>query len=132
MKKIFLILLMLLAFTIADAITLFPHFVDVAGDYQDGVSDKFAELNISTNHWRVSPGFYSDIKEADEFLQDTLPFSSYTIQKETKTLEDGSVLIMYISTLEADGLNKDKWSRLYLFQSPDGPLYVGLAEDKIN
>lgn len=123
---------MAMSFTIADAISLFPHFVDVAGDFEDGTTDKLVELGIPTIHWRVSPFFFSNIKDADSFLMDTLPFSSYTIEKETKNLEDGTEIICYSTSLEADGLYKDKWSRLYLVQSPDEPLYVGLCEDQLN
>lgn len=123
---------MAMSFSIANAITLFPHFVDVAGDYESGTTDKFVELGIPTIHWKESPFFYSNIKDADAFLMDTLPFSSYTIEKETRTLEDGTEIVCYTSSLEADGLYKDKWSKLYLVQSPDGPLYVGICEDQLN
>lgn len=132
MKKTVFSLIMAMSFSIANAITLFPHFVDVAGDYESGTTDKFVELGIPTIHWKESPFFYSNIKDADAFLMDTLPFSSYTIEKETRTLEDGTEIVCYTSSLEADGLYKDKWSKLYLVQSPDGPLYVGICEDQLN
>lgn len=132
MKKIIMTLIMVMSVSLMNAITLFPHFVDVAGDFEDGTTDKFVELSIPTIHWRVSPSFYNNIKEADDFLMDTLPTSSYVIEKETKTLDDGTEIIIYISSLEADGLYKDKWSRLYLIQSTGEPLYVGLYEDQLN
>ena len=131
MKKIILTLIMAFSFFSANAITLFPHFVDVAGDYENGACDKFAELNIPIGYWRVSPFFYSNIDDADSFLKDTLPFSSYPIEKTVNVLDNGTKVITYTSSLEADGLNKDKWSKLYLIQSPDEPLYVGLYEDQI-
>lgn len=131
MKKIALTIMMAVVASAAQAITLFPHFVDVAGDYKDGASPQLTLLNISTDHWREAPSFYKNIKEAEDFLQDTLPFSSYTIDKDTKTLDDGTIIITYTSSLEADGLNKDKWSRLYLVQTPKQPLIVGISEDKL-
>lgn len=132
MKKFVLALAALIAASAANAITLFPHFVDVAGDYETGTTEKFVKLNIPTSYWRVSPALYEDLKSAEEYLQETLPFSSYSIERSSRNLEDGTVVITYTSSLEADGLNKDKWSRLYLVQSPKGPLYVGLSEDQIN
>ncbi len=132
MKKIIMLMVMAMSFSFGNAITLFPHFVDVAGDYESGTTDKFVVLSIPTTHWRVAPSFFNNMKDADSFLMDTLPFSNYVIDKETKTLDDGTEIVVYISSLEADGLYKDKWSRLYLIQSPGEPLYVGLCEDQIN
>lgn len=125
-------MIMAVSFSAANAITLFPHFVDVAGDFKDGTTDKFVALNIPTSAWRVSPSFYSSLKAADDFLKDTLPFSSYAIESERHTLPDGTEVVIYTSSLEADGLYKDKWSVLILVQSPGEPLYVGLYEDQIN
>lgn len=130
MIKFILSLMMASVFSAANAITLFPHFVDVAGDFRDGTTDIFIELNIPTLCWQVSPHFFKNLKDADSFLMDTLPFSSYDIKKETDKLEDGTEIITYISSLEADGINEGKWSRLYLIQKPDGHFYVGLAEDQ--
>lgn len=132
MKKAILIFLIAFGFSTAQAITLFPHFVDVAGDFTDGSTEKFTDLNISTIAWRVSPSFYKTLKDADSFLMDTLPFSNYPIEKETKKLDDGTEIVIYTSSLEVDGFYKDKWSKLYLVQSPDEPLYVGLYEDQLN
>lgn len=122
---------MAMCFSIANAITLFPHFVDVAGDYETGTTAKFETLGIPTGYWQVSPVFFSNIKDADSFLMDTLPFSNYAIEKEIQTLDDGTEVISYVSSLESDGLYKDKWSRLYLVQTPGEPLYVGLFEDQL-
>ncbi|MDE7413734.1 MAG: hypothetical protein K2N05_08125 [Muribaculaceae bacterium] len=115
----------------AHAISLFPHFVDVAGDYKDGTPEKFRNLNISTGYWRESPFFFSNIKSAEEFLADTLPFSSYVITREEKILDDKTQIVVYMTSLEADGLNEGKFSRLYLVQTPGEPLYVGISEDQI-
>lgn len=131
MKRIILALIMAFSFSFANAITLFPHFVDVAGDYENGTPEKFAELNIPTIYWRVAPSFYSNIQDADSFLKDTLPFSSYSIERIANKLDNGTEIIVYSSSLEADGLNEGKWSKLYLLQSPDEPLYVAIYEDQL-
>lgn len=135
MKKIVFTLLSLFLTVSSHAFSLFPHFVDIAGDYQDGTNPKFSELNIPTKHWRVSPSFYKTVSEADEFLTETLPFSNYKIGKETQTLPDGTIIVKYSASL-ADGiLGTDetlagKGSYLYLIQTPEEPLYIGIYEDE--
>lgn len=135
MKK-FLFLILALSFALSSqAITLFPHFVDIAGNYNEGTGPKFLELNIPTSQWNVNPSSYKTIAQAEEFLQETLPFSSYKIEKDTQTLPDGTIIIKYSSSL-ADGVfgtdesKVGKWSYLYLIQSPNEPLYVGIYDDE--
>lgn len=134
MKKIIFTLLLLAVSISSQAISLFPHFVDVAGNYKDGTALKFSELNIPTQHWNVNPYSYKTIAEADEFLKETLPFSNYKIGKDTQTLPDGTIIIKYTASL-ADGVfgideqMAGKNSYLYLIQTPNEPLYVGIYED---
>lgn len=132
MKKFILSTLMAASFSLANAITLFPHFVDVAGDYEDGTPQELIEINMPTNHYRISPYFFSNLKSADDFLKDTLPFTNYPISKDERKLDDGTEIVIYRSSLEADGINKDKWSELYLVQLPDGKFIVGIAEDAVS
>lgn len=134
MRKIFLILVSLFLTIGAHAITLFPYFVDVAGDYRDGTDPKFTEMNLTTQHFRVNPSFYKTISEAEEFLTETLPFSNYKIGKDTETLADGTKIIKYSSSLSdgtfgTDNTMDGKMSVIYLIQSPDGTLYIGIYED---
>lgn len=131
MKKLILSALLAATFSMANAISLFPHFGDVAGDYEDGTPQELINLNLPTNHYRISPFFFSDIKSADEFLMETLPFSNYQIDKAERKLDDGTEIIIYRTSLEADGLNEDKWSILCLVQMPDGKFIVGIAEDSV-
>lgn len=135
MKKLFFLLVSLFVAISSHAITLFPHFVDIAGNYKEGSDLKFTELNIPVKQWNVNPSFYKTISEAEEFLQDTLPFSTYSIGKDTQTLPDGTIIIKYSASL-ADGIfgpdetMAGKWSYLYLIQTPGEPLYVGIYEDE--
>lgn len=84
--------------------------------------------------------FYRDIEynsyisDADSFLKDTLPFSSYQISKDSKTLPDGTLIIIYSASsgdgvLGPDQSNEGKCSTLYLIQTPNEPLYVGISEN---
>lgn len=105
----------------SSAITLFPFFVDVAGDYNDGTPDELANLGITTMHYK-SPSFYSSLKEADEFLKDVLPFSNETILRNEET--KGKVKIVeYISPMLYE-----KVSHIYLVQFPDKRFLVGYKE----
>lgn len=135
MKKFILTVLSLFSVVCCHAVSLFPHFVDIAGNYKEGTDLKFSELKIPTKHWNVNPLSFKTISEADEFLQETLPFSNYKIGKETKTLPDGTLIIIYSASL-ADGIlgtdetKVGKWSYVYLIQTPGEPLYVGCYEDE--
>lgn len=134
MKKFSFVLLGLCVTISCQALSLFPHFVDIAGDYQDGTGPKFLQLNIPTKHWKENPYFYKTISEADEFLKETLPFSNYNIDMDTQTLPDGTKIIKYSASLAEGILGTDetmvgKGSYLYLIQSPDEPLYIGIYED---
>ena len=135
MKKLVLTLFSLVLTISCHAISLFPHFVDIAGDFKEGTAPKFLELNIPTQHWNANPYSYKNIAEAEEFLQETLPFSNYNIGKDTKTLSDGTIIITYTASL-ADGIfgtdetMAEKWSYLHLIQAPGEPLYVGIYEDE--
>lgn len=120
---------MAVVFSTANAITLFPHFVDLAGDFNQGTAEKFIELNIPIGYWTNSSHFFKNIKSADSFLEDTLPFSNYEIKKETETLDDGTEIIKYTSSLLSDGINEEKLSKLILIQTPGEPLFIGLYED---
>lgn len=135
MKKLVLVAVSLFMALCSHAVSLFPHFVDIAGNYKDGTDLKFSELNIPTQHWNVNPYSYKTISEAEEFLQDTLPFSNYKIGKTTETLPDGTIIIKYSASLADGVLGTDetmagKWSNLYLIQTPGEALYVGIYEDK--
>lgn len=134
MKKLIFSLLLMVTAAGAHAISLFPYFVDIAGDFNDGTTAKFSELNIPTSYWRMNPFSFSKISDADSFLKDTLPFSSYQISKDTMTLPDGTLIITYSASssdgvLGPDQTNEGKSSTLYLIQTPDEPLYVGISEN---
>lgn len=134
MKKLVLIAMSMFMAVCSHAISLFPHFVDIAGNYKDGTDLKFSELKLPTQHWNVNPISFKTISEAEEFLQDTLPFSNYQIGKVTETLPDGTKIIKYSASLADGVLGTDetkagKWSYLYLIQTPGEALYVGIYED---
>ena len=105
----------------SSAITLFPFFVDVAGDYNDGTPEEFSNLGITTMYYK-SPSFYSSLKEADEFLKEVLPFSNEPISRNEET-RDKVKIVEYTSPML-----DEKVSHIYLVQFPDNKFLVGYKE----
>lgn len=107
----------------ANAITLFPFFCDVAGDYSDITPKELTDLNISCRYSRVHPYFYSNLASADSFLQDVVP-SSEPINRDEKMV-GATKIVTYQSPMLDDVV-----SILYLVEIPEKGLYVGYSEDK--
>ncbi len=103
------------------AVTLFPYFCDVAGDYQDSVNPDFQKLGIPLLYWEI-PGGYTTVEQAESFLQDVLPFSTETIIREVKDI-NGENVVLYTSPM----LN-DATAVIYLYQNPQNRLVVGYDE----
>ena len=123
MKKIILTLAMCLIFVSANALPLFPFFVDVAGNYNDGTPDELQKLNINCKYWQ-SPKFYSKITEADDFLNSVMPYSEYDIKRNESIINKDTRLITYESTMLNGCI-----STIYLVELPDKVFYIGYKED---
>jgi len=107
------------------AIPLFPFFVDTAGSYEEGCPEVLNAIGIKATHYTGTP-FFSSLKSADEFLNDVLPFSSYTINKEEIELQ-GAKVTLYTSDME-----NGQTSTLYLIQLPEGKFFVAYDESAAN
>lgn len=109
----------------AHAITLFPFFVDVAGDYEDGM---MADLKRSfsnpeaTAMYSAKPKFYTSLKEAKAFLQDVLPFSTEKIEVRDIEIDEGAATVV-VSPME-----NGKMSIIYLFEVPEKGFYIAYDE----
>lgn len=125
MKKILSIILMLGMVFTAKAITLFPFFVDVAGDYHDGVMGELVDAsNALEDNFMYSskPSFYSNLAEADAFYNDVMPFSTEEIMVKEYDLEVCKGKI-YISPM-LDG----KTAYIYLIELPDQNFFIAYNE----
>ncbi len=123
MRKIFLLIAVaMIAFT-SHAITLFPFFVDVAGDYRDGTPEEFAEVG-ATMMYHARPSFYKSIEEAKAFYTDVMPFSSEKIIVKDIPLKEGKCMI-YVSPMSDDVM-----SLIYLFETPEKVFIIGYDEQK--
>lgn len=121
MKKIFLVLSLLFLSLSAKAVSLFPFFVDLVGNYNDGPVTELVPLGVEC----LSSGKCNDfntIKAADTFLMDVLPFENYPILKK-KFKKDGLDMEIYASLLL-----DDRTSVIYLIELPEKGLYVAYDE----
>lgn len=111
-------LLLALCFTIScKALSLFPFFVDLVGNYNDGPVEQLQPFEVECTYSNKS-NYYNSIKEADVFLDDVLPYSNYSILRKKVKLK-GLDTEIYASLLE-DG----RTSVICLIELPDNGLYV--------
>lgn len=117
MKKItFILLSLFLAFS-CHALPLFPFFVDLVGNYNDGPVPELKHLVVECLS-SDKCNYFNTIEEADSFLNDVLPYENYSIVKK-KLQKDGINMEIYTSGLE-DG----RTSVIYLIEMPGDGLYV--------
>lgn len=130
MKKILLIFaLALIACGSANAVTLFPYFVDIAGNYRDGtLSDIQQSLDDDDNlMYSAKPSFYKSLADADTFLQDSLPFSTENIiAYDVPGVKNGVKVKMYVSPMLDNVL-----SAIFLIEIPEKGFYVGYDEKQM-
>ena len=111
-------LLLALCFTIScKALSLFPFFVDLVGNYNDGPVEQLQPFEVECTYSNKS-NYYNSINEADVFLDDVLPYSNYSILRK-KVKMRGLDTEIYASLLE-DG----RTSVFCLIELPDNGLYV--------
>ena len=111
-------LLLALCFTIScKALSLFPFFVDLVGNYNDGPVEQLQPFEVECTYSNKS-NYYNSINEADVFLDDVLPYSNYSILRK-KVKMKGLDTEIYASLLE-DG----RTSVICLIELPDNGLYV--------
>lgn len=73
-KKIFGILMTSIFSLCANATVLFPHFVDIAPNYEKGNAKELADLGVDCGMYHsTTPGFMtSTFTEVESFFKDTL------------------------------------------------------------
>ena len=123
MKKILILAVMVLTAFSAQAIPLFPFFVDVAGSYTDGTPQELEKLEVTSLYFS-HPTYYAHMNEADDFLMDVLPFANEQIYKESMEV-DGVKFTVYASPME-----NGRMSVIYLTTNPESKRLV-VAYDEI-
>lgn len=117
MKKIVFILLSLFITLSCQAVSLFPFFVDLVGNYNDGPVDQLQPYEVECLY-SDKCNDYNSIKDADIFLDDVLPYSNYPILRK-KIKMKGLDVELYASRLE-----DDRTSVMCLIELPNDGLYV--------
>ena len=117
MKRIGFVLAALILSISCKALSLFPFFGDLVGDYFDGPVPELVPLGVEClysdkSHW------FNSIKDADMFLDDVLPYENYSILRK-KVVKDGYNMEIYASPLL-----DDRTSVMCLIELPDDGLYV--------
>lgn len=108
----------------SQAVTLFPYFVDVAGDYQKGAPKELAEVGAEMMY-SSQPKYYKSLDEAKAFYADVMPFSTEKIMVKDVPVKGGKGTV-YVSPM-LDGVT----SIIYLVESPDKVFYIGYDEKKV-
>lgn len=121
MKKLVIMLGVALAAFSSQAVTLFPYFVDVAGDYNEGVPEELAGARVEMKY-SSRPSFYKSLDEAKAFYADVMPFSTETIEVKDVPLEEGRI------TIYGSGMLDGKVSIIYLIETPEKTFYIGYDE----
>ena len=117
MKRISFVLVALFITLSCRAVSLFPFFGDLVGDYFDGPVPELVPLGVEClysdkSHW------FNSIKDADIFLDDVLPYENYSISRK-KLKKDGLNMELYVSPLLNGG-----YSVMCLIELPEKGLYV--------
>ena len=117
MKRICFILVSLFIAISCKAVSLFPFFGDLVGDYFDGPVPELVPHGVECMHSDKCQWFNS-IEAADMFLDDVLPYSNYSIFRK-KFVKDGLNMEIYASPLL-----DDRTSVMCLIEIPDDGLFV--------
>lgn len=125
MKKPILLFLLALISIAAQAVTLFPYFVDVAGDYQEGAPEVLRDEGENPMY-SARPTFFTSLDEAKTFYADTLPFSTETILVRDLPVKDGIRITVYVSPMLDDVM-----SAIFLIEMPDKTFYICYDERKL-
>ena len=121
MKRIGFILVAFFITISCKAVSLFPFFVDLAGNYNEGPVAQLQPYEVKCLN-SAKCNDYKSIKDADVFLDDVLPYSNYPIQR-NKIKLNGLNMEVYTSPLL-----DNRTSVICLIELPNDGLYVTYDE----
>ena len=127
MRKLITLIILWVGVAIgANATILFPFFVDIAPDYEYGLTAELQAAGVtSAMYHSTKPGFIcSTFREAENFLKDVLPDDV----ERTVTDKDGISLVVYrsVQTNEVEKI----FSTIYLLPRKDGSFVAAFDEYK--
>lgn len=130
-KSILSLLFIMLGYIASNATVLFPHFVDIAPNYEKGDTEKLMANGINNLMYHsTTPGFLtSKFSEVESFFKDTLPSD---VTREEKNTSMGK-LVIYSSLHKKDDTIKTSDIRytIYVLQLPGDSFVAGYAEEEL-
>lgn len=136
MKKRLFVNLLAATFTLcADATVLFPNFVDIAPEYEEGNVKELADLGVDCGMYHsTKPGFMaSTFTEVENFFKDTMPSDVNREERIVKIDEKEYKLVIYSSlnkpndTIDTGAL----LSTIYVLQLPNDSFKAVYCEKKV-
>lgn len=131
--KRFLYAMLFLAGTVisSNATVLFSHFVDIAPNYEDGLTEEIRAAGVTCGMYHsTKPGFMaSNFTEVEDFFANTLPSD---VAREEKKIGN-CLLVTYssVNTKEGDTVkHKSLKSTIYILRRPDNSFVAAYCEEE--
>lgn len=131
MKRPLNTLLLLIGFTMsANATVLFPHFVDIAPNYEEGLTEELQAAGVPCGMYHsTKPGFLtSNFTEVEDLFKDSLPDDVERTEQKT----GDCLLVIYTSLNKKDDTIKTKVlkSTIYILKRPDNSFVAAYCEQE--
>lgn len=129
-RLIYTILLLLGSAVSANATVLFPYFVDIAPNYEDGLTEELKAAGVPCGLYHsTKPGFLnSNFTEVEDLFKETLPSDVERVEQK----RGNSMLVVYTSVNKKDdALNtKAKKSSIYILRRADNSFVAAYCEQE--
>lgn len=131
--KRFLYVTLFLAMTALcmNATVLFPHFVDIAPNYEEGLTEELQKAGVTCGMYHsTKPGFMaSNFTELESFFADTLP--SDVVREERKAGDSLLVIYTSVNAKSEDAIKTNPLkSTIYVLRRPDNSFVAAYCEEK--
>lgn len=129
-RLIYAILLLLGSAVSANATVLFPYFVDIAPNYEDGLTEELKAAGVPCGLYHsTKPGFLnSNFTEVEDLFKETLPSDVERVEQK----RGNSMLVVYTSNNKKDdALNtKTMKSSIYILRRADNSFVAAYCEQE--
>lgn len=131
MKRFLYALLLLIGSAVsANATVLFPHFADIAPDYEEGLTDELRAAGVPCGMYHSTrPGFMaSNFTEVEDLFRESLPADVSRSEQEA----GDCLLVVYTSVNQKDDTTKTKAlkSTVYILRRPDNSFAAAYCEQE--
>lgn len=131
MKRLLSAILLLIGVTVsANATVLFPHFVDIAPNYEDGLTEELKAAGVPCGMYHsTKPGFLaSNFTEVENLFKDSLPDD---VERTEQKIGD-CLLVIYTSLNKKDDTIKSKTLKctIYILKRADNSFVAAYCEQE--